>query len=82
MSILGGASTLTGPIVGAVVITLVKNVVSTYVDRWNSLLGAIFVVVILFMPSGLVPGFGQLWARLRGRLHPARPDVAPSRHSP
>jgi branched-chain amino acid transport system permease protein len=82
MSILGGASTLTGPIVGAVVITLVKNVVSTYVDRWNSLLGAIFVVVILFMPSGLVPGFGQLWARLRGRLQPARPDVAPSRHSP
>ena len=43
MAILGGASTLTGPIVGAVIITLVKNVVSTYVDRWNTLLGAIFV---------------------------------------
>ena len=40
MAILGGASTLTGPIVGAAIITLVKNVVSTYVDRWNTLLGA------------------------------------------
>jgi len=65
MAILGGASTLTGPIVGAVIITLVKNVVSTYIDRWNSLLGAIFVVVIMFMPFGIVPGVRQLWARAR-----------------
>ena len=40
MAILGGAGTLTGPIVGAAIITLVKNVVSTYVERWNTLLGA------------------------------------------
>ena len=66
MAILGGASTLTGPIVGAVIITLVKNVVSTYIDRWNSLLGAIFVVVIMFMPFGIVPGVRQLWMRWRG----------------
>ena len=63
MAILGGASSFTGPIVGAVIITLVKNVVSTYVDRWNSLLGAIFVIVIMFMPFGIVPGVRQLWAR-------------------
>jgi branched-chain amino acid transport system permease protein len=65
MAILGGASTLTGPIVGAVIITLVKNVASSYIDRWNSLLGAIFVVVIMFMPFGLVPGIRQLLARRR-----------------
>jgi len=65
MAILGGASTLTGPIVGAVIITLVKNVASTYIDRWNTLLGAIFVIVIMFMPFGLVPGLRQLWARWR-----------------
>ena len=63
MAILGGASTLTGPILGAIIITLVKNVASTYIDRWNSLLGAIFVIVILFMPYGIVPGLRQLWAR-------------------
>jgi branched-chain amino acid transport system permease protein len=63
MAILGGASTFTGPIVGAVIITLVKNLVSSYVDRWNTLLGAIFVIVILFMPFGLVPGVKQLWVR-------------------
>jgi branched-chain amino acid transport system permease protein len=75
MAILGGASSLTGPIVGAAIITLVKNVVSTYVERWNTLLGAIFVIVILFMPYGLVPGCRQLWARfLRWRAaRPRRP---------
>jgi branched-chain amino acid transport system permease protein len=67
MAILGGASSLTGPIVGAAIITLVKNVISTYVERWNTLLGVIFVVVIMFMPYGLVPGCTQLWRRLRNR---------------
>jgi len=67
MAILGGASTLSGPIVGAAVITLVKNVVSTYVERWNTLLGLIFVLVIMFMPYGLVPGCTQLWRWLRSR---------------
>ena len=71
MAILGGASSFAGPIVGAVIITLVKNVVSSYVDRWNSLLGAIFVIVILFMPFGIVPGVRQLWARWRKPAKPA-----------
>lgn len=74
MSILGGASTLGGPIVGAVVITLVKNVVSTYVDRWNTLLGVIFVVSVVFMPDGLVPGSIRLWRRLTGSA-PAKAQV-------
>jgi branched-chain amino acid transport system permease protein len=76
MAILGGASSLTGPIVGAAIVTLVKNVVSTYVDRWNSLLGAIFVIVIMFMPLGLVPGFKQLWQRWRARRRPAPASAA------
>jgi branched-chain amino acid transport system permease protein len=83
MAILGGASTLTGPLVGAVIITLIKNVVSTYVDRWNSLLGAIFVVVVMFMPLGLVPGFRQLWGTIATRAQrPAVKDSAASEARP
>jgi len=40
-------------------------VASTYVERWNTLLGVIFVVVIVFMPHGLVPGCQQLLRRVR-----------------
>jgi len=76
MSILGGASSLTGPIVGAVIITLIKNVASTYVERWNTLLGAIFIAVIIFMPLGLVPGCRALWLRWRNRNRPKSPTPA------
>ena len=67
MVILGGANTFLGPIVGALIITLVKNVASSYVDRWNSLLGLIFVVVVLFMPQGLVPGLKLRWNQFMAR---------------
>jgi branched-chain amino acid transport system permease protein len=67
MAILGGATSLTGPIVGAAIITLTKNVISTYVERWNTLLGAIFVIVIIFMPYGLVPGCKQLLQRFKSK---------------
>jgi branched-chain amino acid transport system permease protein len=76
MAILGGASTFTGPVVGAVIITLVKNLASSYIERWNTLLGLIFVIVILFMPLGLVPGVRQLWMRW-GRKSAAKPEHAP-----
>jgi branched-chain amino acid transport system permease protein len=73
MAILGGATSLSGPIVGAAIITLIKNVVSTYVERWNSLLGIIFIVVIVFMPLGLVPGCHALWHKLQTRPKPTAP---------
>lgn len=65
MVILGGAGTLAGPVVGAVIITLVRLVVSSYVDRWFALLGAIFIAVVLFMPQGIVPGLRHLFRSRR-----------------
>jgi branched-chain amino acid transport system permease protein len=60
MVISGGAGTLLGPIVGAALVVIVKNVVSAYVTRWNFMLGAIFVAIVVFMPEGLVPGVVRL----------------------
>lgn len=53
--IAGGAGTLTGPIIGAFLVMILKNYVSGYVERWNMLLGAVFVFIVLFMPSGIAP---------------------------
>jgi branched-chain amino acid transport system permease protein len=72
MVISGGSGTLLGPIAGAALVVMIKNVASAYVERWNLLLGAIFVVIVLFMPEGFVPGSVRLarWAfrGSRGRL--------------
>ena len=60
MVISGGAGTLLGPIVGAALVVIMKNVVSAYIERWNFMLGAIFVAIVIFMPEGLVPGAARL----------------------
>jgi branched-chain amino acid transport system permease protein len=61
MVISGGAGTLLGPIVGAGLVVIVKTVVSGFLERWNFLLGAIFVAIVILMPEGLVPGSARLW---------------------
>ena len=61
MVISGGAGTLLGPIVGAALVVVVKSVVSGFIERWNMLLGFIFVAIVILMPEGLVPGSARLW---------------------
>jgi branched-chain amino acid transport system permease protein len=48
-------------------VLLLKNYVSTYFDRWNMLLGLVFLFIVLVMPTGIVPGLQKLAARFRGR---------------
>ena len=82
MVISGGAGTLLGPIVGAALVVIVKNVVSAYIARWNFMLGAIFVAIVVLMPEGLVPGTVRL-ARDAWRLTNGRKSAAsPARGSP
>jgi branched-chain amino acid transport system permease protein len=61
MVISGGAGTLLGPVVGAATVLLLKTVVSAYITRWVMLLGAVFVVIVVFMPEGIVPGLRRAW---------------------
>ena len=78
MVISGGTATLLGPIAGAAIVVIMKNVVSAYVERWNLVLGVIFVAIITFMPEGLVPGSVRVWRmgwrafRDRGRANVLR----------
>ena len=79
MVIAGGPGTLLGPIVGAGLVVIVKTVVSGFIERWNFLLGAIFVAIVILMPDGLVPGTTRLWRRfIRKRPPaPAKTEAAP-----
>jgi branched-chain amino acid transport system permease protein len=77
MVIAGGPGTLLGPIVGAGLVVVVKTVVSGFIERWNFLLGAIFVAIVILMPEGLVPGTVRLWRMAwRQMINPSKAGVA------
>jgi branched-chain amino acid transport system permease protein len=63
MVIAGGTATLLGPIAGAALVIVMKDIASAYIERWNFVLGAIFVLIVVFMPEGLVPGCVRFWRK-------------------
>jgi branched-chain amino acid transport system permease protein len=81
MVISGGAGTLFGPIVGAALVIVVKSVVSGFLERWNMLLGFIFVAIVILMPEGLVPGSARLcrlaWRKMNAPAKPAPAEGKP-----
>ncbi|HWG02158.1 MAG TPA: branched-chain amino acid ABC transporter permease [Trebonia sp.] len=85
MAFLGGYGTVAGPVLGALVIeplTLWLNTQSQFSGGYLSeiLLGAVFLVVVLFVPRGVIPTGGEwlTWLRTRGRpaVLPAGPPAA------
>jgi branched-chain amino acid transport system permease protein len=52
MVVVGGLGTLWGPVVGAILIVLMQQYVSTFLTRWVTVLGIIFVLTVLFAREG------------------------------
>jgi YD repeat-containing protein len=107
MTILGGAGTLVGPVIGAWLIKYFENIFSaineTMLRRvfdflpdgatdfavaiagkfvgegWHLTLGLLFVIVVVFLPGGVMEGIRRLqsWLLSRGRT-PEVPDVPPT----
>jgi branched-chain amino acid transport system permease protein len=75
MVIAGGPGTLAGPVIGAALVVLLKNVASGFVERWIMLLGFVFIFIVMFVPGGIVAGVQRLAARLR---KPASASAAPA----
>ena len=56
---IGGLGTLVGPILGGVFFTILRDKVSSYVDWYFIVIGVVLIVIVLFMPKGLL-GFRRL----------------------
>ena len=79
----GGRGTLYGPILGAIAVNYLKSWATTeFPDYWLIILGASFVLVVLFMPRGLVGIPAQIREfldRRQGRkLAAAEDDLIPT----
>jgi len=53
MVILGGMGTLIGPVIGAIVLLLLEDVLSALTAHWQIALGPILIAVVLFARRGL-----------------------------
>lgn len=61
MVIVGGAGTLTGPIIGAAVVTALRNYLSGYFDNWLIALGLAYIVTVFFAPKGILGLVPRRW---------------------
>lgn len=89
MTILGGAGTLVGPVIGAAVIKYFENIFSAFGERtlhgalgflpdsieqplvsflslfvgdgWNLTLGVVFMLIVIFLPGGIMEGLRRIW---------------------
>jgi len=53
MTYIGGIGHFAGPILGAVVLTLLQTLLSNYTDIWGFYVGLVFVATVVFAPHGL-----------------------------
>lgn len=77
MVILGGASSLLGPVVGAALYVGLSHYAVSYTDHWRLFVGLAFIGLVMFAPAGIVPIVRNRLRRLVGlraaeRLVPGR----------
>ncbi|MBL3568631.1 branched-chain amino acid ABC transporter permease [Rhodovulum sulfidophilum] len=64
MAVLGGVGSVIGAIFGAVILTLLPQVLTVFADYEQMVLGAVMILVMIFLPEGLIPSLAR---KLRGR---------------
>ncbi len=71
MAVLGGMKRPIGAFLGALVFVLMQTFAIDLIDRerFNLVIGGVFLAIVLFSPDGLL----GLWAKLRSRFQPTRP---------
>ena len=69
MCLLGGWFTFAGPILGAAITVALRTFVGRYTEYWTLILGVMLILVIFFLPEGVMGFFQQL-------LKPGTKEVA------
>ena len=63
MCLLGGWFTFIGPALGAAIVILLRTFVGIYTEYWTLILGAILLVLVMFLPQGVMGYFQEKFRR-------------------
>jgi branched-chain amino acid transport system permease protein len=72
MTLFGGTGTLLGPFLGSAVFVWMRDFLSKKLEYWEVFVGAGFVLIVLFLPEGIV---GTLRRLVRSRMAAAPPPL-------
>jgi branched-chain amino acid transport system ATP-binding protein len=84
MTLFGGTGTLLGPFVGAGVFIWMRDFLSKHLEYWEVFVGGAFVLIVLFLPDGIVGSLHRLLGRRRAApaATPDEPLPEPARAQP
>ncbi len=81
MAYLGGAGTLVGPVLGALILEPAQQYFGLQYGTggyYAIVLGALFLIVMLLLPNGIVGSLARLWTAWRARRGTGASPVAPA----
>ena len=65
ISVIGGYASFIGPIIGAFIYVYLVEYLSSFTERWQLLVGAFFVLLLLFYPKGIAGMVGDAVKKVR-----------------
>jgi branched-chain amino acid transport system permease protein len=66
MAVLGGSGTFPGPAIGALIFVVLQDFVMSVTQYWRFVMGAVLVLLVVFMPQGLSGTIAALVKRRTG----------------
>ncbi len=67
ITLFGGTGVFLGPFVGALVFITMKDGLSRYIEHWEVFTGILFVIIVLFLPKGIL---GSIMDLFKAKLSP------------
>jgi branched-chain amino acid transport system permease protein len=71
MCLLGGWFTFFGPMLGAAIMVALRTFAGSYTDYWTLILGVVLILLIFFLPDGIMGINFRTWLRSRERRRSA-----------
>jgi len=64
MAFIGGAQNFFGPLIGALIFVVAGDQLSAITERWQMIMGVVFILMVMFAPSGVLGGLQYLFGKI------------------